>query len=199
MTFSLVSLLVPEEVTFSLLAPEEVAVSLLTPEEVTVSVVSLLVPEQTREVEIRALSTKPSYLGYPDPPDGLAACPRRPGRPRGINAGGVPEAGVVLFARPRRGDGLFARPRRGDGLVGLVARIDPGSRCSRSPGDQAVVGGGGYSSSPSSPVGFDLNLSISSDKLFEQPLRLVVSCRIGQSVKKFDWLMTGQPVTNSQP
>ena len=46
--------LAPEEVTFSLLAPEEVTFSLLAPEEVTVSVVSLLVPEQTREVEVRA-------------------------------------------------------------------------------------------------------------------------------------------------
>ena len=36
-TVSVVSLLVPEEVTFSLFAPEEVTVSLLVPEEVTVS------------------------------------------------------------------------------------------------------------------------------------------------------------------
>ena len=47
-------MLAPEEVTFSLFAPEEVTVSFLTPEEVTVLVVSLLVPEQTRKVEVRA-------------------------------------------------------------------------------------------------------------------------------------------------
>ena len=46
MTFSLFA---PDEVTFSLFASEEVAVSLFVPEEVMVSVVSLLVPEQTRE------------------------------------------------------------------------------------------------------------------------------------------------------
>ena len=54
MTFSLVSLLVPKEVTFSLFASVEVAFSLFVPGEVTVSVVSLLVPEQAREVEVRA-------------------------------------------------------------------------------------------------------------------------------------------------
>ena len=50
-------MLVPEEVTFSLLALEEVTFSLLALEEMTVSfapgvvVVSLLVPEQAREVQ----------------------------------------------------------------------------------------------------------------------------------------------------
>ena len=45
--------------TFSLFASEEVAVSLFVLEEVTVSVVSLLVPEQTREVEVRAPNYNP--------------------------------------------------------------------------------------------------------------------------------------------
>ena len=58
-TVSVVSLLVPEEVTFSLFAPEEMMVSLLAREKVTVSVVSLLVPEQTREVEVRAPNYNP--------------------------------------------------------------------------------------------------------------------------------------------
>ena len=53
-TVSVVSLLVPDEVTFSLFASKEVAFSLFVPEEVTFSVVSLLVPEQAREVEVRA-------------------------------------------------------------------------------------------------------------------------------------------------
>ena len=52
-------------------------------------------------------------------------------------------------------------------------------------GDQAVVGSGGYSSSPLGPVGFDLNLSISSDRLFGQPLRLAVSCRIPHGMGLF--------------
>ena len=48
-TVSVVSLLVPVEVTFLLFALEEVVFLLLVPGEVTVS---LLVPEQTREVRL---------------------------------------------------------------------------------------------------------------------------------------------------
>ena len=55
--------LAPEEVTFSLLAPEEVTFSLLALEEVMVLVVSLLVPEQTREVEVRAPGLNPRTSG----------------------------------------------------------------------------------------------------------------------------------------
>ena len=98
----MVSLLLPEEVTFSLLAPEEVMVS----------VVSLLVPEE------------------------------------------------VTFS-------LFLPE-----LISLLAESAPEAAAVGPRGDQAVIGGGGSPDCSLCPVGFDLNLSISSDKLFEQPLRL---------------------------
>ena len=55
----------------------------------------------------------------------------------------------------------------------LLAESTPEAAAVGPRGDQAVVGGSGSPEGPLCPVGFNLNLSISSDKLFEQPLRLV--------------------------
>ena len=51
----------------------------------------------------------------------------------------------------------------------LLAESPPEAAAVGPRGDQAVVGGGGLLLGPLCPVGFDLNLSISSDELFKQP------------------------------
>ena len=90
---------------------------------VTVSVVLLLVPEQTREVEVFAAGSHGDFALRLSPvaPNSVS----RPRRGDGDGLGG-------LVARPRRGDILVVRLRRGDVLIELIAcRIGPGSRCSR--------------------------------------------------------------------
>ena len=95
-------------------------------------------------------------------------------------------------------DGLAARPRSGAALLFLAPEVatdsllapevatvslltpevatvsyeaeSPPEAAAVGPrGDQAVVGGGGLLLGPLCPVGFDLNLLISSDELFKQP------------------------------
>ena len=56
-----------------------------------------------------------------------------------------------------------------DSLNSLLAESTPEAAAVGPRGDQAVVGGGGLLLGPLCPVGFDLNLLISSDELFKQP------------------------------
>ena len=62
----------------------------------------------------------------------------------------------------------------------LLAESPPEAAAVGPRGDQAVVGGGGSLEGPLCPVGFDLNLSISSDELFKQPCCLVSAVEPGR-------------------
>ena len=68
-----------------------------------------------------------------------------PGRPRGFNAGGEPGAGLLLLIPEVVTVSLLAPEVAMDSLL---AESTPEAAAVGPRGDQAVVGGGGYSSSP---------------------------------------------------
>ena len=57
-------------------------------------------------------------------------------------------------------------------LTSLLAESAPEAAAVGPRGDQAVVDGDGIALNPLCPVGFDFNLSVTSDEFFKPPLRL---------------------------
>ena len=82
---------------------------------------------------------------------------------------------------------LFASEEVTFSLNSLLAESAPEAAAVGPRGDQAVVGGDGIVVNPLCPVGFDFNLSITSDGFFKPPSRLAsaVEPRHSMSSKVF--------------